>query len=176
MPSLFYREFHRYATKDGLDTLLEHTPGKKHVHPKTGDTLTVWDRREIFLYLVDSETRDIVNAMYTRSGEMVTAVNSFGQHARVESVNAGDTVFALANPRRRIIVSAPSEFVSKPLSVYDECKNRLMMVKERFNDAEDADDIIIAAEDEVIEIKVARLVKAIREVGYPNISRAKLRE
>ncbi|MDR0305937.1 MAG: biopolymer transporter ExbD [Chitinispirillales bacterium] len=169
MPSLFYREFHRYVTKDGLDTLVEYEPGKQPRHP-SGRELTVYERYDIFLYTSDDK-RSIINCMYTKFGEMLTNVDG----NPVEKVVAGDTVFALTNPRRRIIVSNPAEFESKPLSAYDELKNRLMKIKERYRDAEDADDLIIAAENEVIFDKIVQIMDAARSAEFPNISIAKLR-
>ena len=169
MPSLFYREFHRYITRDGLDTLLEYQPGNPPRHP-SGRELTVYERHDIFLYTTD-ENRNIINSMYTKFGEMLT--NTDGN--AVMSVNVGDTVFALTNPRRRIIVSNPAEFESRPLSAYDELKNRLMKIKERYRDAEDADDLIIAAENEVIFDKIVQIMDAARAAEFPNISIAKLR-
>jgi len=169
MPSLFYREFHRYITRDGLDTLLEYTPGVLPRHPN-GRELTVHERHDIFLYTTD-ENRNIINSMYTRYGEMLTNLDGNA----VQSVSVGDTVFALTNPRRRIIVSNPAEFESRPLSAYDELKNRLMKIKERYRDADDADDLIIAAENEVIFDKIVQIMDAARSAEFPNISIAKLR-
>jgi len=170
MPSLFYKEFHRYLTKEGLDTLIEYTPGQQPRNPRTGKDFTIHERFEIYLYTTD-ENRNVIKSMYTKFNEMLT--NTDGKP--VESVNAGDTVFALTNPRRRIIVTDPSEYESKPLSAYDELKNRLMQVKERYRDAEDADDIIIAAEDEVLYDKIVQIMDASRTAEFPNISIAKLR-
>jgi biopolymer transport protein ExbD len=93
----------------------------------------------------------------------------------LETVNVGDTVFALTNPRRMIIVSNPAEFSLKELSAYDELQNRLMKIKERYRDAEDGEDIIIAAENYVIYDKIVQIMDKAREAEYPNISIAKLR-
>jgi biopolymer transport protein ExbD len=48
-------------------------------------------------------------------------------------------------------------------------------VKDRYRDAEDADDIIIAAENEVIYDKIVQIMDAARNAEFPNISIAKLR-
>jgi biopolymer transport protein ExbD len=172
LPSMFYREFHRYITRDGdLDTLIEYEPGgPMPIHPRLGRALTIHERFEIHLYTTDAD-RNIIRSMYTRFGEMLTCADG----RPVESVNVGDTVFALTNPRRRIIVANTGDFESKPLSAYDELKNRLMQVKERYRDAEDADDIIIAAENEVIYDKIVQIMDAARAAEFPNISIAKLR-
>jgi biopolymer transport protein ExbD len=50
-----------------------------------------------------------------------------------------------------------------------------MMVKERYKDADDADDIIIAAENEVMYDKIIQIMDAARTADFPNISIAKLR-
>jgi len=174
LPSLFYQEFHRYVTRDEykLDTLIEYVPGGGMPrHPYTGRELTIFERFEIYLYAIDPENRNVIKSMYTRFGEMLTDVDG----NPVNSVNAGDTVFALTNPRRRIVVTNPGEFVSRPLSAYDELQNRLMKVKERYRDAEDGEDITIAAENEVIYDKIIQIMDAARQAEFPNISISKLR-
>ena len=73
-----------------------------------------------------------------------------------------------------VVVQNSAEFESKPLSAYDELQNRLMKIKERYNDAEDGDDIIIAAENEVMYDKIVQIMDKAR-AEFPNISIAKLR-
>ncbi|MCL2183013.1 MAG: biopolymer transporter ExbD [Chitinispirillia bacterium] len=174
MPSLFYQEFHRYITRDEhkLDTLIEYVPGGgMPKHPYSGRELTIHERFEIYLYTVEPENRNIIKCMYTRFGEMLTDAEGLP----VRDVKAGDTVFALTNPRRRVVVTNPGEFDLKPLSAYDELKNRLMKIKERYQDADDGEDIIIAAENEVIYDKIVQIMDAARQAEFPNISIAKLR-
>lgn len=172
MPSLYYREYHRYIAKDDqTEFTVEYEPGKDVIHPKTGRVMKIYERYDIFLYACD-ETRNILNRMYTaKHRELVT--NSEG--IPVESVNVGDTVWLLRNPRYKMIVSDVAEFESKPLSAYDELQNRLMKVKERYRDAEDGEDIIIAAENQVIYDKIIQIMDKARAAEYPNISIAKLR-
>ena len=171
MPSLFYREYHRYIARDDQsDFTVEFEPGKTPKHPKTGRDMEIYERNDIFLYTCD-ENRKILNRLYTKNNEMITNANG----EPLESVNVGDTVYALTNPRRIINVRDPSEFVSKPLSAYDELQNRLMKVKERYREAEDADDIIIAAENQVMYDKIIQIMDKSRAAEFPNISIAKLR-
>jgi len=171
MPALFYKEFHRYVTKEqDLDTLIEYVPGgTMPKHPRSGRYLTIHERYAIYLFAAD-ENRYVIKSMYTKSGEMVT--NDVGNP--VETVNVGDTVFALTNPRRHIVVANPADFESKPLSVYDETLNSLMKIKERYRNSMDGNDIIIAVEDGVHYDKLFQVMYAARIAEFPNISFAKL--
>jgi|AGTN01.3.fsa_nt_gi Biopolymer transport protein ExbD/TolR. len=170
MPSLYYHEFHRYVDKvDGVEVNVQYKPGEAVKNPNTGRELTIYERLDIFLYVV--EDGKIIDAMYTDKGELV----SDAAGAPLRSVNAGDTVYTVTTPRRMIVVKNPGQFQSKHLSAYDELKNRLMKVKERYPDAEDANDIIVAAENEVMYDKIIQLMDTAHESGYTNISIAKLR-
>jgi len=171
MPSIYYREFHKYIAKDDqTEFTVEYKPGEAVKHPKTGREMTIYERFDINLYACD-ENRNVLKRLYTKYGEMLS--NAEGQP--LETVNVGDTVFALTNPRRMIVVSNPAEFSLKELSAYDELQNRLMKIKERYRDAEDGEDIIIAAENYVIYDKIVQIMDKAREAEYPNISIAKLR-
>ena len=168
MPSIFYREFHRYITKGGLDTLIEYAPDKRPVNQRTGKAFTEDERVDIYLYSTDYETHDIVYVMYTKSGEMLTNANGYPP---LKSVSVGDTVYALANPRRMIVVSDLNEFESRPLSAYDELLNILTKIKERYRDAEDTDtdDFVIAIEEGGDCNKIMKIIYAARIAGYTNI-------
>lgn len=171
MPSLFYREYHKYVAKDDhLEFTVEYKPGEVVKHPKTGREMTIHERYDIYLYITD-ENRNIIQSLYTKFNEMVTDPDGNPKN----SVSPGDTVYALSNPRRMIVVRDPSEFQLANLSAYDQLKNRLMQVKERYRDAEDGEDIIIAAENEVLYDKIVQIMDAARSAEFPNISIAKLR-
>ncbi len=174
LPSLFYQEFHRYIARDDqAEFTVKFDPKARELpkHPVTGRDMTIHERHDILLYSCDETFSEIQKCLYTPFGEMVTDVEGIA----LSAVNVGDTVYALTNPRRLIVVENPREFELKPLSVYDELKNRLMKVKERFKDAEDADDIIIAAENEVMYDKIIQIMDVARSADFPNISIAKLR-
>jgi biopolymer transport protein ExbD len=171
LPSLFYKEFHHYVARDdNTDFTVEYKPGVVVRHPKTGREMTVHERYDIWLYVTD-ENRSIQYSMYSKRGELITD----GQGIPVTEVHAGDTVFALTNPRRMVIIKNPSEFRLDSLSAYDELRNRLMKVKERFRDVDDPEDIIIAAENEVFYDKIVQIMDAAKMADFPNISIAKLR-
>jgi len=171
MPSIYYREYHKYIAKDDqTEFTVEYEPGKTVKHPKSGRDMTIHERYDILLYACD-ENRNILKRLYTKFNELITDAEG----KPLESVNVGDTVYALTNPRRVIVVSNPAEFESKSLSAYDELQNRLMKIKERYRDAEDGEDIIIAAENYVIYDKIVQIMDKARNAEYPNISIAKLR-
>lgn len=174
LPSVFYEEYHHYISKDGTyDGIIKYDPSKKDapVNPKTQRPLEIYERYDILLYACDETHSEITKCLYTKFGEMLTDGNSLP----IKEANAGDTVYALTNPRRMIIVSNSADYELKNLSVYDELKNRLMKIKERFKDAEDGEDIIIAAENEVMYDKIVQIMDAARTADFPNISIAKLR-
>jgi biopolymer transport protein ExbD len=173
LPSIFYREYHKYVAKDdNTEFTVEYDPKAKVTHPKSGREMEIYERYDILLYATD-ENRNIQKCLYSPYGEMVT--DSKGE--TITEVSAGDTVWALTNPRRALIVSDPAEFQLMPKSAYDEMKNRLMRVKERFRESQpvDGEDIIIAAENEVLYDKIVQIMDAARAAEFPNISIAKLR-
>jgi biopolymer transport protein ExbD len=174
LPSVFYQEFHHYIAKDDqADFTVKYDPASEEMpkHPRTGRPMEIYERYDIYLYACNEEYTDITKCLYSKFGEMMTDAES----VPVTSANVGDTLYALTNPRRMVIVTSPAEYELKPLSVYDELKNRLMKVKERFKDADDADDIIIAAENQVMYDKIIQIMDAARMADFPNISIAKLR-
>lgn len=173
LPSIFYREYHKYIAKeDNKEFTVEYKPGEVVKHPVTGREMTIHERYEILLYAADEE-RNALQCLYNKYNEMCT--NSEGDP--VTAVKAGDTIYALSNPRRAVIVSDPGEYKLQFLSAYDELKNRLMKVKDRFREfqPEDFDDIIVAAENQVLYDKIIQIMDAARAAEYPNISIAKLR-
>jgi biopolymer transport protein ExbD len=172
LPSLFYREFHKYIAKDDhTEFTVEYKAKEKVYHPKTHREMTIYERYDIFLYVAD-ENRKMLQTLYTKTTNMMLT-DAAGNP--VNSVKAGDTVFALTTPRMQMIVRDPSEFVSQPMSAYDELKNRLMKIKERYKEADDGNDIIIAAENQIIYDKIVQIMDAARGAEFPNISIAKLR-
>ncbi len=174
LPSIFYQEFHKYVAKDDqTEFTVKFDPKSTEpvLHPKTKRPMTIHERYDIFLYVTDEEFSEIKEGYYTEFGEVLTDADG----KPVEKVGVGDTVYALTNPRRMILVKNPAEYDKRPLSAYDELKNRLMKIKERFKDADDGDDIIIAAENEIMFDKIVQIMDAARTAEFPNISIAKLR-
>jgi biopolymer transport protein ExbD len=174
LPSLFYQEYHKYVAKDDhYEFTVKYDPNNPAppMHPKTNRPMQIHERYDIFLYVTDENFSQIVKAMYTKFDELVTNADGYA----INELKTGDTVFALSNPRRMIVVTNPAEFSLKNLSAYDELKNRLMKVKERYKDAEDGNDIIVAAENMVIYDKIVQIMDAARTADFPNISIAKLR-
>jgi biopolymer transport protein ExbD len=74
-----------------------------------------------------------------------------------------------------ITVTDPAQFVLKPLSAYDQMKNVLMQIKQRYTDVPDANDIILAADNDVAYDKIVQLMDVARAAEFPNIAISKLR-
>jgi biopolymer transport protein ExbD len=176
LPSVFYREYHHYISSKETDQnlmadfVVEYKPGAVVKHPKTGREMTMHERHDIYLYVCDEE-RNPIKALYTKTSNLITDAEG----KIIASVKAGDTVYALTEPRMRIVVRDPAELHLADLSAYDELRNRLMQVKMRFATADDGEDIIIAAENEVLYDKIVQIMDAARLAGFPNIAIAKLR-
>jgi len=175
LPSLFYKEFHRYVSAEDrrVEVTAEYdpkNPGKPVMNPKTGKAFKNAERQDILLYVTDTNYQ-IVECLYTTDGKMLT--NADGKP--VTSVKPGDAVWLVTNPRRQVVVQDPSIYKLAPLLAYDEMKNRLMKIKDRYRDARDGEDIIIAAENQVAYDKIVQLMDVARSADFPNISIAKLR-
>lgn len=81
----------------------------------------------------------------------------------------------LTVPRLAKVVANAADFKLRRVSAYDELKNRLMKVKERFTDVEDINDIIIVAENNVLYDKIVQIMDVCRAADFPNISIGKFR-
>lgn len=175
LPSLFYKEFHKYVSKEdrSVEVTVEFDPAnpkKQVMNPKTHKPFGLTERQEILLYVTD-ENRNIINCLYTKNGEMLTD----GAGNSLKAAKVGDTVYILTNPRRMVVVTTPGEYSLHPLSAYDEMKNRLMKIKQRYSDVTDANDIILAAENGVAYDKIVQLMDVARAAEFPNIAISKLR-
>ncbi len=176
LPSVFYQEYHRYVDKDNkaIDFTVKYDPKATEPpkHPQSGRDMEIYERYDIYLYACPDDYSEVIKCLYTKMGKLCTDAESVPVK---EMVNVGDTIYELTNPRRLVVVQDPTEYEIKELSVYDQFKNSLMKVKERFKDADDGDDIIIAAENQVMYDKIIQIMDAAKEADFPNISIAKLR-
>jgi biopolymer transport protein ExbD len=175
LPSLFYTEFHKYVWSEDHRVSVEvrvdpKNPSAPVMNPRTNKPFKVGERQEIHLYVTD-ETGKMVEGMYTTEGAMLTDIDG----NPVKQAKTGDSLYVLSNPRRLYVVKGPDDARLLPLQAYDEMKNRLMKIKERYRDAKDAEDIIIAAENQVAYDKIIQLMDVARDAEFPNIAIAKLR-
>jgi len=182
--TLFYREFHKYiARDDNHEFIVEYNPDEKVLHPVTGREMTIYERYDIYLYAVsDQENKKQIEALYyipkdpTSGNPLEPILVTTAGLALIEEIpSVDDSVFTLTNPRNRVVVQDPADFELRPLSVYDFLKDKLMAIKERYPDVEDAEDMIIVPENEIIYDKIIQIMDVARESGYPNISLAKFR-
>lgn len=175
LPSVYYREFHHYISmgEDKADFEVPYDPtGKPVLNPKTQRPMTDSERYDIFLRVWDEEKQAIVYSYYKDDGKVMLTKPD---NTPAKEIAVGDTLYTVTNPRIMEIVRDVSQYQKRPLSVYDQLRNRLMIVKGRFKDAVDGQDIIIAAENEVIYDKIVQIMDAARLADFVNISIAKLR-
>ncbi len=171
LPSIHYKEYHKYVTKDhNAELLLPFERGKKAFHPENGRELLASERQEILLYSC-SKLGKVKNGFYTEYGELLVDENN----KPLTGLKKGNQVYVMSHPRRIISVDNPDSFTSRPLCAYDELQARLSSIKERFQEASDADDIIIAAEDNVAYDKIVQIMDQVREAGFGNVMISKLR-
>jgi biopolymer transport protein ExbD len=175
LPSLFYKEFHHYVSAEDrrVEVTVEYdpkNPGKQVMNEKTGKPFKLNERQDILLYVTD-ENYKIIECLYSKEGFMLTDADGKPK----ASVQPGEEVWLVTNPRRQVVVQDPALYKLAPLLAYDEMKNRLMKIKDRFRDLPDGEDIIIAAENQVAYDKIVQLMDVARSADFPNISIAKLR-
>jgi biopolymer transport protein ExbD len=171
LPTLHYREYHRYTARgDHATFTAEYHPGEAVTHPVSGRAMSDQERQDILLYTCDDKGA-LEPRLYTQYGELVTDA----QGNALAAVSRGDSVYALSFPRRLIVVADPQGYDLRPMSVYDALQNRLMKIKERYQDASDRDAIIIAAENSVIYDKIVQLMDTARKAAFPEISISKIR-
>ena len=175
LPTIFYKEFHHYVSREDRKNQVTvemdpKNPRKPAMNPVTNKPFELNERQDIMLYATDDRW-NVVKGYYTKMEELLTDAQGFIKG----SINVGDTVYTVTNPRREIIITNPAEYKLQAVSAYDELKNRLMKIKERYRDARDADDIILAAENQVCYDKIIQLMDVARSAEFPNISIAKLR-
>ncbi len=171
LPSMHYKEFHKYITRGtNEEILLPFYPSQRAVHPVSGRELQESEKSEILLYSC-TEAGEIQNGLYTVHGELLLDADN----KPLGKVEKGQTVTVLSNPRRSIRVDDPKDYTLKPLSLYDELQNRLMMVRDRFRESEDASNITIAAENNVAYDKIVQIMDKARNAEFSNIAVAKLR-
>ena len=126
--------------------------------------------RDIELHMLDS-TGGVIECSYSPWGEMVT--DTRGQP--LNRLAMGDTVLLVSTDRRPRVVRDPAAYDLRPLSAYDELRNRLLQIKEEYPEADDADRIIIAAENEVVYDKLVQVMDAAGIARFRKISICKLR-
>jgi biopolymer transport protein ExbD len=175
LPSLFYTEYHKYVWAEDHRVVKEihvdaKNPNAPVINPQTNKPFKLGERSEIKLYVTD-ENGKVMECMYTKENALLTD----GLGMPVQKAVPGDTVWILANPRRQLVVQSPDDVRLQPLQAYDEMKNRLMRIKEKYRESADADDIIIAAENQVAYDKIIQLMDVARDAEFPNIAIAKLR-
>lgn len=124
--------------------------------------------------LITEENGDAVKEL--RVGETKYALSTQFSTAVLavrEAEDENDTTEIQA--RRQIVIDNVNNFEKRELSAYDYLKSYLVQIRERYQDVEDRNDLIIAAENQIIYDKIVQIMDVARSANLPNISIAKLR-
>lgn len=113
---------------------------------------------------------DVVFALHTQFSSSVLADRG---EAKEDNPDAPDTTEIEA--RVRVQIEDLDDYEWRDVSAYDYLKSYLVQIRERYQDVEDRNDLIIAAENQIIYDKIVQIMDVARGANLPNISIAKLR-
>ena len=204
LPSIWYKEYDKYISKESgsVVDMVPFDPAKMDkktmvysdlpTDPKTGKKLSLDDREEIYLMAMDDKFKKIKKGWYSKQfNELITDIKG----RPVESIKVGDVVYALTTnmspisqeeseeadstkeiiTRRKVKITNVADYTQKDLSAYDVLKSALVQIRDRYPDAEDRNDLIIAAENQIVYDKIIQIMDVGRSSNLSNISIAKLR-
>jgi len=143
------------------DDNLKFTDPIKGWYSKKNDLITEEDGSPV----KELKVGDIKYALLTRFSSSVLAVRESGEDE--------DTTEIAARSLEKIENLANYE--EREVSAYDYLKSLLVQIRERYKDVDDRNDLIIAAEDQIIYDKIIQIMDVARGANLPNISIAKLR-
>ncbi len=171
LPGIPYKEFHEYvASDDQCAFSVEYRAKAEVLHPLSRRVMKTHERQNIRLYATD-DSHAILSGYYTKDNELLT--DAAGNPAA--AIAEGDTLLLQGDPARAFIAYKKSDVKKRKVSAYDLLKCRLMAVKNRYPDVDDAQAIIIAADHGVLYDKIIKIMDTARESEFPEISIAKLR-
>jgi len=110
-------------------------------------------------------TGDMKYALLTRFSSSVLAVREGNEDEDTTEIAA----------RSLKMIGDLDDYEYREVSAYDLLKSLLVQIRERYQDVEDRNDLIIAAEDQIIYDKIIQIMDVARGSNLPNISIAKLR-
>ena len=174
LPSIYYKEYHTYVSKQKRSTSVTVTYDARNpracvINPDNGRPFGRDERQSIALYVADG-SRGIVHCLYDKEGALVTDLKG----NPLSWVALGEQVYALGSVRKAARVTDVSVYALRPLSVYDEMRNRLVQLRERSNEAPDRTSICIVAERSVVYDKIVQLMDVARSADFPDISIGRL--
>ncbi|MBD3242962.1 MAG: hypothetical protein GF331_20385 [Chitinivibrionales bacterium] len=171
LPSIGYWQYLEYAGKDGSRFRVPLIGGQASTHPQAGAHLDARDRTDIALLVIDSAGSHL-QCLHTPAGEALT--DRAGRY--VARASTGDTLLVIGDNERPFIVTSLRRPKLAPLSAFDMLSHRLMRIRARYSSAPDCDEIIIAADDEVLYDKLIGVLDAVRVARFEGISIGRLRE
>ena len=108
---------------------------------------------------------DMKYILLTRFSATVLAIREGGEDEDTTDIQA----------RYLKAVGDRDDYELRELSAYDYIKSLLVQIRERYQDADDRNDLIIAAEDHIVYDKIIQIMDLARGANLSNISIAKLR-
>jgi biopolymer transport protein ExbD len=175
LPTIYYREYHTYVSRANRTNRVvvaydAHNPGQTAINPETKKRFGIDERETIDLFVINDK-REVVRCLYSKDGGMVTDEKG----TPLSSVGPGEKIYVLGPVRTLVTVDRAADFSLRPLSAYDELRNRLGMIRDRTGEVADGKSIRIAAESSVIYDKIIQLMDIARGADFPDISIAKVR-
>lgn len=175
LPTIFYKESHTYVSRENRNIRVTaeynaRNPEIAVINPATQKPFGLDEREAIALYVIN-DNKEIVQCLYTKNGGMVTDEKG----TPLSSVRPGEKVVVPGPFRAFITVDRAAGFTLKPLSAYDDLRNKLALIRQRAGDVSDRNSIKIAAESSVMYDKIIQLMDAARGADFGDISIAKIR-
>ncbi len=209
LPSIWYKEFHKYVSKttDDVDPWVEYDPEKLDkktmeykglpTNPTSNEPYSIHEREEIYLVAMEDDYKKTKKGWYSvKYNELLTDATG----KPLKEIKPGDVVWKLTTnmtpvtiddvkdpktgevtepeeiiTRQKVKIVDPADYVQRDLSAYDLMKSMLVQVRDRYPDAEDRNDLIIAAENQIVYDKIIQIMDVARSSNLSNISIAKLR-
>jgi len=168
------------------------------MNEKLGQPFTPQEREEIELFAWDTDdnlnfTTPIRGWYSIKDNDLITEKDG----SPVKELKVGDVKYALLtrfsssvlaeregaededtteiDPRPLKEIKDLADYEMRDVSAYDLLKSLLVQIRERYMDVEDRNDLIIAAENQIIYDKIIQIMDVARGANLPNISIAKLR-
>ncbi len=180
LPTIFTKEKYEFQcnqckTHSFFDIEIKQTK-KNFFCTRCKKQLTLGERINIYVYVLDSQGDSplptLIQGVYDNANEAIADESGYV----LKKMPVLNQRVMTLHGRQQSIVKNSNQFHLAPLSAYDELTSVLLKVKEKYQNAPDINDIIIAAEDDIIYDKVVQVMDMSLEAGFSGLSISKLRK